>query len=149
MPDHDVHAYPTVESTIHAIAAWVSKYRNRFSLSDDFDRCSPEEVTQTARDLGLLPGELRALAAKGPHAADRLRAMLLALGVDPAALTRNDPVVMRDLQRLCAVCSHKHRCDRELAHATAAQNFRDFCPNAYTLDALFVEGKKRACELTA
>ena len=48
-----------------------------------------------------------------------------------------DPAVVRDLQRTCLLCDHKSRCRRELAEGSAAQHFRDFCPNAYTFDALF------------
>ena len=44
---------------------------------------------------------------------------------------------MRDLQRLCMVCAQKGHCQHELAQGTAAEHFREFCPNAYTLDALF------------
>jgi hypothetical protein len=79
------------------------------------------------------------LAAKGSGSADILKKMLIALSVDPQALAKADPAVMRDLQRLCILCSHKGRRRHELARGTAAEHFREFCPNAYTLDALFKE----------
>jgi hypothetical protein len=63
--------------------------------------------------------------------------MLIALAVDPEALAKSNPAVMRDLQRLCVACSQKGRCQHELAEGTAAEHFREFCPNAFTLDALF------------
>jgi hypothetical protein len=62
--------------------------------------------------------------------------MLSAIAVDAQALTNGDPAVMRDLQRTCILCDHKSRCQRELAEGTAARHFREFCPNAYTFDAL-------------
>ena len=83
--------------------------------------------------------ELHALSAKGPHAADLLTKMLIALSVDPEVLARTDAATMRDLQRLCISCGHKERCAHELASGTAAEHFHSFCPNAYTLDALFAE----------
>ena len=89
-----------------------------------------------ARDLGLSVSDLRGLAAKGPGAAETLQKMLLALSVDPQSLAKADPAVMRDLQRLCMVCGQKGRCQHELARGTAAEHFREFCPNAYTLDAV-------------
>ena len=92
-----------------------------------------------ASDLGLSTGELKSLAAKWPDAADPLRKMLVGLGVDPNALAKADPAVMRDLQRLCVACDHKRRCRLELAKGTAAAHFHEFCPNAYTLDALFAQ----------
>jgi hypothetical protein len=86
-----------------------------------------------ARDLRLTQGELQELARKAPNAADLLLKMLVALHV---ALENTDPHVMRDLRRLCTTCGAKKRCEHELADGTAGDHFREFCPNAFTLDAL-------------
>jgi hypothetical protein len=144
MRDHDVReaGYPTVDFIVGAIADWVNRYRGKLQASRELGQCSPDEVRQTAKDLGLPESDLRALAAKGPGGAERLRKMLLALHVDPDALAKADPAVMRDLQRLCAACGNKRRCDHEFARGTAARNFHEFCPNAYTLDALFEQEKQ-------
>ena len=74
MPDREVHQshYPTVEFVLDAIAGWINKYRDVSSLNNEFRQCSPEDVMQIAKDLGVPPGELRGLAAKGPGAADLL-----------------------------------------------------------------------------
>ena len=82
--------------------------------------------------------------SKGPHAADLLQKLLVALNVDPKELSRTEPLVMRDLQRLCTTCGAKKRCAQELAEGTAAEHFHEFCPNAFTLDALFDEKKQAA-----
>jgi len=128
--------YPTVEFVLDAIAGWINKYRNMHGVSDELEHCSQEDVMRIARDLGLSVSDLRGLAAKGPGAAETLQKMLLALSVDPQSLAKADPAVMRDLQRLCMVCGQKGRCQHELARGTAAEHFREFCPNAYTLDAV-------------
>ncbi len=133
----ETHAHPTVEAVAHAIADWVNRYRYKLGFSGGFDRCGPEEVQQIAKDLGIPTGELRAIASKGPGAADQLRKMLVALDVDPDALMTTDPATMRDLQRLCITCAHKRRCQHELTQGTAAAHFHEFCPNAFTLDAIF------------
>src|SRR5262249_2164779 len=83
--------------------------------------------------------DLRGLAAKGSGSADILKKMLIALSVDPQAPAKADPALMRDLQPLCIRSSHHGRRRDELARGTAAEHFREFCPNAYTLDALFKE----------
>jgi hypothetical protein len=139
MPDQEVHVphYPAVEFVLDAVAGWINKYRQASSLYDEFERCSSEDVMQIAKDLGVPVSELRKLATKGPGAADLMKKMLIALRVDPHALVNTDPAVMRDLQRLCVVCSQKGRCEHELAKGTASEHFREFCPNAFTLDALF------------
>lgn len=129
--------YQTVEFVLDAVAGWINKYREVHRAGDELAHCSQEDVRRIAKDLGLEENQLRNLAAKGPGAADTLRKMLLALSVDPQALSKTHPVVMQDLQRLCITCSQKRRCQHELARGTAGQHFREFCPNAYTIDALF------------
>jgi hypothetical protein len=99
--------------------------------------CTPEQVAVIARDMGLSPGELLSIAAKGPHAADELPKLLRALGVDPQKLATEDPGMMRDLQRICVTCGHKGQCQHDLASGTAASHYREYCPNAISLDELF------------
>ncbi len=145
MTDNKVHQgdYPTVNFVLDAIAGWVNKYRAVAAARDDLGRCSPEDVRQIAKDLGISVGELCTMSAKNPHAADLLVKMLTALSVDPETLARSDPATMRDLQRLCTSCDQKGRCAHELAEGTAAEHFQSFCPNAFTLDAL-LKSKERA-----
>ena len=125
-----------IEVVIGSIADWVSKYRQKFRFDSSLGVCSPDEVMNIARDLRLSTAELQELARKGPNAADLLLKMLVALKVDPVALEKADPQVMRDLQRLCTTCGAKKRCEHELVQGTAGEHFREFCPNAFTLDAL-------------
>lgn len=127
---------PKIEHILNAIADWVNRYRDRFGMGDDLGRCAPDEVMQIARDLGASPVELREFVRKGPGAADLLQKMLIALKVDPISFTTSDLGVMRDLQRLCTMCVEKKRCAHELADGTAAAHFHEFCPNAFTLEAL-------------
>ena len=128
--------HPTLEPILGAIADWVRKYRYAVGLRNELAQCGPEEVASTARELGLSSRDLYRIARKGPNAADLLQKMLLALGVNPQKLASEDPLIMRDLQRLCIMCGQKKQCKHELAARTAGKNFRDFCPNAFTLDAL-------------
>lgn len=138
MPSQQAN-YPAVDFVLNAIADWVSRYRDAIGQANQLGQCSPEEVSQIAKDLGVSTIELRELATKGPHSADLLQEMLVALDVDPKVIARTDPLVMRDLQRLCVNCGDKNRCGREMAKGTAAAHFHEFCPNAFTLDALFEE----------
>ena len=131
--------YPTLQMIFSGIANWVNKYRYAAGLREELARCGPEEVAHTARELGLSSGDLYRLASKGPQAADLVEKMLLALGVDPEILARQNPRVMRDLQRLCIMCEHKKQCKHELDAGTAKENFRSYCPNAFTLEELFKE----------
>ena len=141
MPDHDVkhQDYPTIDFVLGAIADWINKYRYMTTLHDEFQRCSPDEVRQIANDLSVPLDQLRSLASKGPEAAALLDKLLIALCVDPEALQKSQPATMRDLQRLCIACREKKRCQRELEEGTAAEHYRSYCPNAFTLDSLFAE----------
>lgn len=143
MPDHEVKQkdYPTVDFVLGAIADWINKYRYMTTLHDEFQRCSPDEVRQIANDLSVPLDQLRALASKGPGAAALLDKLLVALSVDPDALQKSDPATMRDLQRLCIACRQKKRCQHELEEGTAAEHYRSYCPNAFTLESLFAEMK--------
>ena len=129
--------HPALAVILDAIAGWVQRYRYAAGLRDEFARCGPEEIAHTAQELGFSSRDLYALASKGPHAADMLKEMLLALGVNPQTLAFQDPLLMRDLQRLCIMCDQKKKCRHELAAGTAAANYHDFCPNAFMLETLF------------
>jgi hypothetical protein len=136
-PDSQQNSYSTVEFVLNSIANWVNKYRETIAHRNELGRCGPDEVMLIAKDPGVSPKQLREFVRKGPGAADMLQKMLVALNVDPKALANIDPVVMRNLQQVCITCDDKKLCKHELANGAAAEHFRDFCPNAFTLDALF------------
>lgn len=143
MPDREQQQhFPVLEMVLNSIADWVNNYRSSLGHGAGLSRCDRDEVMQIASDLGVSPGELRDLSNKGPGSADLVQKMLLALGIDAKALSQSDPLVMRDLQRLCTTCGDKGRCTHELADGTAQAHFHEFCPNAFTLDALFADKNK-------
>lgn len=128
---------PLLQIVLNGIVDWVSKYRDKIGLNNQLERCGADEVSRVARDLGVPLRELCEFARKGPGSTELLQKMLVALHVDPEVLANTDPHIMRDLQRLCFTCSQKKRCKHEVATGTASERFREFCPNAFTLDALF------------
>ena len=74
-----------------------------------------------AGDLRMSSADLEALVRQGPHAADELPKMLASLGnIDQGDRTRTEPLVLRDMERVCALRSEKRRCDRDLAAGTSA-----------------------------
>jgi Family of unknown function (DUF6455) len=136
-PATDNFGYPGLEFVFASIARWINNYREAFSTAGQLAECAPEEVARISRDLMIRPTELAGLARKGPEAAKLLPKMLVALGVDPKNLEDNDPAVIRDLQRLCITCGYKRTCEHALSEGKAADDYHDFCPNAFTLEALF------------
>jgi transcriptional regulator with XRE-family HTH domain len=126
------HPYPRVEFLIDTFADWL-KHRRELSEVRQMDRSDFERI---ASDLRVSPGELDTLVDRGPHAADELPKLLKALGIDETDLARTEPMVLRDMERVCALCHHKRECDRDLAAGTSAAHYEGYCLNAPTIDAL-------------
>lgn len=132
--------YPIVDAALATIADWVNRCR-QLTLPSAFGECDSKEIARIAADLGITADDLRDFAEAKPGSAEFLGHILPALGIDPDALTKADPLVMRDLQRLCVTCQNKTRCRHELEETSAAAHFHEFCPNAVTLDAILT-GRK-------
>jgi len=130
--------YPAVQSFIETFAAWL-KHRREMSELRRMDRVDFDRI---ASDLRISPHDLDELVRHGPHAADELPRMLKALGIDEQALARTQPMVLRDMERVCALCGSKARCDRDLHAGTAADHYEDYCLNAPTIDRLEQEAAK-------
>ena len=124
--------YPVVEYLIDRFGDWLNHRRelNEIRQMDrsDFDRIAGE--LRVSRD------DLERLVRQGPHAADELPKMLAALGIDQADLARTEPLLLRDMERVCALCRHKRQCNRDLAAGTSAEHYEEYCLNASTIDGL-------------
>ena len=94
------------------------------------------EFASIARELSVTPAELDTFVRQGPHSADELPKLFKALGIDPEALARTEPLVLRDMARVCAACQQKARCSRDLDAGMSAQHYDEYCLNASTVDAL-------------
>ena len=136
--ENELPSNPLVATALKAIADWVSNYRYAIGcFHNEFGMCGPDEVMRMAKEIGVTPSQLHELVSKGSGNANLLKTMLVALHVDPKVLADMDPLIMRELQWLCITCSNKKRCEHELAKGTATEHFREFCPNAVSLDELF------------
>jgi hypothetical protein len=96
----------------------------------------PGELRRVARELNVTPADLDMLVRQGSQSASELPHMLTALGVDETALSRAEPALLRDMERVCSFCTHKRRCHRELAAGTAATNYVEYCENSDAIDTL-------------
>jgi hypothetical protein len=95
--------YPVVESVIDLFARWL---QHRREIVECYT-CDATEYARIATDLGVSPSELDQLVRRGPHAADELPKMMAVLGLDAKAIARAQPLVIRDLERVCALCEQK------------------------------------------
>lgn len=128
--------YPRLQYVLDRVARWIRESAFKGAEVHELATCDSHELRRVASDLGLTVGELRTLASHGPGAADLLPKMLKAINIDVEAATRAEPLVMRDLQRVCSGCDHKQECADHIAAGDAAQTYGAFCPNAETLAAL-------------
>jgi response regulator of citrate/malate metabolism len=117
------------ERLTHTFSEWLNHQREL----NEMRQLSAAEFDRVASDLQLSPADLNELVNQGPHAADELPKMLAALGIDADALARVEPVVLHDMERVCALCIHKRECDRDLAAGTAAEHYQEYCLNAPTI----------------
>lgn len=121
------------------LANWLRNWSENSGAGSDLDALDDVEMNRIAKDLGVGVADLRAISAKGPHAADLLLQRMARLGLDPAAIKQCEPEVMRDLQRLCTMCESHGRCARDMAHAGPDLEWEEYCPNVSTLRALVLE----------
>jgi transcriptional regulator with XRE-family HTH domain len=126
------HPYPRVELLINTFGDWL-KHRRELNEIRQMDR---PDFDRIAGDLRVSPNDLDELVRKGPHAADELPKLLKALGIDEAGLARTQPLVLRDMERVCALCHSKGQCDRDLAAGTSAGHYEGYCLNAPTIELL-------------
>ena len=129
---NDAKPYPRLALVISTFADWL-KHRREIREMRELD---PVEFDRIASDLRVSPIELEGLVHQGPHAADELPRLLKALGIDAHDLASALPMLLRDMERVCAVCHHKRRCDRDIIAGTSPEHFADYCPNAPTISQL-------------
>ena len=124
--------YPVVEYLIDTFANWLH-HRRELNEARKMDRSDFDRI---AGELRISPDELDALVRQGPHAADELPRLLKALGVDEGNLARTEPQLLRDMERVCALCNQKRKCNHDVAAGTSSEHYGEYCLNASTIDGL-------------
>lgn len=119
-----------MKTILRRIEDWVSAFRKSAVL----DRIDARELTRLARDAGVPTGEFRGLYEKPSDSAQLLDRRLEASHLTEAA--REDPVVYRDLQRVCSQCECKGWCEDDLDRNATNPAWKAYCPNFATLDSL-------------
>lgn len=123
------------QSPLQSLLAWC-RARFKGSTGSDFGCCGEAEIERMASDLRMSASELRAVAKKGPKAADLLLRRMAALDLDPKEVVRFEAAAFRDLQRVCTMCKSHRRCAWDFARDAAPPTWDRYCPNTGTLAAL-------------
>ena len=127
-----IKSYLIINTLTDVFGNWL-KHRQEIREIRDLDSA---EFANIAHELCITPADLDTFVRQGPHAVDELPKLLTALDIDEKALSRTQPLVLRDMARVCASCQQKHQCDHDLDAGTSAQRYEDYCLNASTIDAL-------------
>ena len=125
-------SHGSIEALITIFSDWL-RHRRELNEMRQLDRADFDRI---ACDLRVSPDDLEQLVRNGPHAADELPKLLKTLGIDEATLANTQPFLLRDMERVCAMCEQKRQCDRDLADGTSAERYQDYCANAPTIERL-------------
>jgi len=108
--------YPIVENAINLSGDWLKHRQEMRALRD----MNGGDFARIAQDLCVSPAELDAIVRQGPRAGDELPRLLKSLGIDEATLSRTQPVLQRDMVRVCVSCQQKARRNSDLDAGTLA-----------------------------
>ena len=90
--------YPFVTKVIDLFGDWLKQRRQLRELMQ-FD-ADPGELERVAHEFGVTPADLHMLVRQGALSADELPKMLEVLGIDEAAISRAQPALLRDMERV-------------------------------------------------
>jgi hypothetical protein len=113
---------------------WCSWRRTRNGLAELHRFRTGLELL--ARDVNVSLWDLRVVAAKWPDDGDLLPRRLTTLQLDPEQFSSTQLGALRDLERVCTLCGSKSRCEQDLARNASTADWRGYCLNVATLDAL-------------
>ncbi|HYJ18362.1 MAG TPA: hypothetical protein VEW72_04235, partial [Burkholderiales bacterium] len=98
-----IKTYPIVTSAISLFGDWLRRRQEMREMRE----MNSGDFARIARDLSVSPAELDSFVRLGPHASDELPKLLEALNIDEAKLSQTQPVLQRDMVRVCAACQQK------------------------------------------
>jgi hypothetical protein len=128
----EIKQYPIVDKLFDVFGNWL-KHRQDIRELRELDA---GDFARIASELRVAPDDLDTFVRQGPRSADELPELLKALGINEKDLARTQPLVLRDMVRVCASCRQKRQCDRDLNAGTSAQNYGGYCLNAPTIEAI-------------
>ena len=121
---------------IERVMNWWQDARRHMRRLHELDRLDPTELGRVAADLGLNADELVQIARQPDGQALLIDKRLQVLNLDQEDIRRLSPLLLRDLERTCALCSDKGRCAHDLAEDPLSPEWEKYCPNSGTLRSL-------------
>lgn len=131
------------QTLLGAIGTWWHNLLKARARLSEVEGLGSSELSRVAHDLNLNGTDLRTLAGKWPDSADLLSQRLVALQLDEPTIARTEPAVLRDMERVCSNCAEKQHCSHDIDANPTSCEWRTYCPNVETLDALEAERRLR------
>jgi uncharacterized protein (DUF2336 family) len=125
----------------HRVAHHAIPAQELSQAKADFIRLSKATAQRTLR-FWQVRGIAQSGAEPSPEAAEQLMQVLRALDIDPAALDKTEPMILRALQLRCVTCKSKAECQDAVTSGRIAEGYQHFCANADSLDALMKRSTK-------
>jgi hypothetical protein len=121
-----------LKSPVAALRNWVDDYR-KWTLFVEELEAAGDDGERLLEQLRLCNGDIRKLLATRPQEAALLYRMMEVVGVDADEI---EAWVLRDLERMCAACRSKSKCQHDLDHGVAGEKWQDYCENRVNLEAI-------------
>lgn len=115
---------------------FLTRLREWWHRHGELRKVDRGELERIAAEFGMTARDLEDLAAQGPRAADLLHERMQALGIARSDIERLAQGLMRDLERTCACCNDKGACKQDLAKRPDDPAWKDYCPNAISLESI-------------
>jgi hypothetical protein len=119
-----------------AVETLLTRVRDWWRRQGELSYLDDKELARVAAELGMSANALEDLVERGPDAAHNLYERMRALGLSKTDVDAAAHGALRDLQRTCACCNEKGVCEKDLAKRPDDPNWKSYCPNAVTLEAL-------------
>jgi hypothetical protein len=118
-----------------AVLAYQDWKRRRAALNE-VNALGRYEAEKVLGECGLTCDDFD-IAMRHPFASTALLPEAIrAVGADPDAFEARHPEWNRDMRRSCMMCSQRRHCSDQLAAASFATGYRDFCPNRDSIGEL-------------
>jgi len=132
----ETDAHRQTQSLTSRLLQWCSQAWEAATETDVIGQLDDRTLAELSRDCGVSTDQLKRLANAGPHAADEMVALMLAINIDPAEVARLYPEQFRDMQVNCSLCESKDRCRHDLGEQVIDREYVRYCSNADHLRAL-------------
>ena len=132
------HTHSTTgrQSLIERALDWWRESRATWQRIHELELLSDVDIARMARDIGVTPDEFLRLVSQPNGSAALLERRLAALDLNSEDIREISTLLFADLQRTCALCAEKGRCEHDLDYRPESREWESYCPNAGTLKTL-------------